>query len=239
MVLLRGNCLVEESLLSGEGRTSLEKVFQGKTGVPERVKPYDGLEGGAEAAQVRKSGFVPKGGAMKSNGYHPDTHHTCTVHAGNFVQQVWNESNAEEEVVMMVVRTGLCTTMGNMLRQVTNPLHNTQLYKDPFLRDLFSFCALALLLHIGIFMLYITRARTHGPSDVKRVVNIFMGAFPTGLATVLIFSLGTCARKLARQQIDVLQPEKIKTIADVSVVCFDKTGTLTGSVVSLFLVHGV
>ncbi len=48
--------------------------------------------------------------------------------------QVWNESNAEDEVLVMVVRTGLCTTMGNMLRQVTNPLHNTQLYKDPFLR---------------------------------------------------------------------------------------------------------
>lgn len=42
---------------------------------------------------------------------------------------------------------------------------------------------------------------------------------------------GTCVRKLKRQNIDVLVPEKIKTIADVSVVCFDKTGTLTGSVV--------
>jgi len=50
------------------------------------------------------------------------------------VGQVWNESNAEDKVLVMVVRTGLCTTMGNMLRQVTNPLHNTQLYKDPFLR---------------------------------------------------------------------------------------------------------
>ncbi len=62
----------------------------------------------------------------------------------------------------------------------------------PWSQDLFSFCALALLLHIGIFVLYITRAGTyyHGPSDVvKRVVNIFMGAFPTGVATVLIFSL--------------------------------------------------
>ncbi len=65
-----------------------------------------------------------------------------------------------------------------------------------WLQDLFSFCALALVLHIGIFILYITRARTyyHGPSDVvKRVVNIFLGAFPTGLATVLIFSLVDCS----------------------------------------------
>ena len=41
-----------------------------------------------QAAQVRKSSFVPEGGVVKTNGYHPDTHHTCTVHAGTFVQQV-------------------------------------------------------------------------------------------------------------------------------------------------------
>ena len=64
------------------------------------------------------------------------------------------------------------------------------------------------------------------------MVNVFIAAVPTGLATVLIFSLGTCVSKLKSQQIDLLQPEKIKTIADVEVVCFDKTGTLTRSVVS-------
>ena len=34
------------------------------------------------------------------------------------------------------------------------------------------------------------------------------------------------------QGLVILLPEKIKTIADVEVVCFDKTGTLTGSRVS-------
>lgn len=37
--------------------------------------------------------------------------------------QVWNEECAEDEVLAMVVRTGLCTTMGSMLRQVMNPLN--------------------------------------------------------------------------------------------------------------------
>ncbi len=32
--------------------------------------------------------------------------------------QVWNEEDAEEEVLAMVVRTGLCTSMGSMMRQV-------------------------------------------------------------------------------------------------------------------------
>ena len=216
----------------------------------------------------------------------------------------------------MVVRTGLCTTMGTMLRQVTNPTNRPRLFKDLFLRvsvlayflgsataiacmfdgvfdsscctssswlcitacylpcilrrrfgpcfahlidqlaaacfcgckssqsthlrcvpvqDLCRFCGFALLLQLCIFCLYISKVHQfqQGPKKVfVRLVDVFIAAVPTGLATVLIFSLGVCVRKLRRQQIDILQPEKIKTIADVEVVCFDKTGTLTGSVVS-------
>ena len=48
---------------------------------------------------------------------------------------------------------------------------------------------------------------------------------------------GVRARVLAQQQIDVLQPEKLKVVAAVEVVCFDKTGTLTGSVVRHLTSH--
>ena len=60
---------------------------------------------------------------------------------------MWNEAGPEDEVLAMVVRTGLCTTMGNMLRQVTNPLHNTKMYRDPYLRVriLFMVAIVALL----------------------------------------------------------------------------------------------
>ena len=51
----------------------------------------------------------------------------CTV-------QVWNDGNSEDEVLAMVARTGLRSTMGNMLRQATNPLHGSKVYQDPFLR---------------------------------------------------------------------------------------------------------
>ncbi len=39
-----------------------------------------------QAAQVRKSSFVTHE-EEKSGAYHPETHHSCTVHAGTFVQQ--------------------------------------------------------------------------------------------------------------------------------------------------------
>ena len=37
-----------------------------------------------QAAQVRKSNYVPEKGVD----YDPDKHHTCTVYAGTMVQQV-------------------------------------------------------------------------------------------------------------------------------------------------------
>ena len=48
--------------------------------------------------------------------------------------QVWNEGSSEDEVLAMVVRTGLCTTMGTMLLQVTKPPNRFQIHQDPFLR---------------------------------------------------------------------------------------------------------
>lgn len=41
-----------------------------------------------QAAQVRKSSFMPAAGVVRAHSYHPETHHYCTVHAGTFVKQV-------------------------------------------------------------------------------------------------------------------------------------------------------
>lgn len=48
------------------------------------------------------------------------------------VDQVWNPDDAEEEVLVMVCRTGLHTTMGGIIQQLLTP---TRMYKekDPFL----------------------------------------------------------------------------------------------------------
>ena len=48
--------------------------------------------------------------------------------------QVWNEGNTDEEVLAMVVRTGLCTAMGDMLRQVMAPLNDATALTDPFIK---------------------------------------------------------------------------------------------------------
>ena len=59
-------------------------------------------------------------------------HSYVSVSSCSFALQVWNEAKADEEVLAMVVRTGLCTTMGTMLRQVMAPLNTLDLFRDPF-----------------------------------------------------------------------------------------------------------
>ena len=106
----------------------------------------------------------------------------------------------------------------------------------PVLQDLLKFYFFAFLLQLCVFMLFVSKANMHphtARSVVTRVVDIFIAAAPTGAPTVVVAALTYCIVHLNRSQgLVVLLPEKIKTIADVEVVCFDKTGTLTGSRVS-------
>ena len=48
--------------------------------------------------------------------------------------QVWNEQCPNEETLALVVRTGLCTTVGSMLRQVMAPANATDYFRDPFVK---------------------------------------------------------------------------------------------------------
>ncbi len=47
--------------------------------------------------------------------------------------QVWNPADSEEEVLVMVCRTGLNTTMGGMVRSLLAPIKAYQ-EKDPFIQ---------------------------------------------------------------------------------------------------------
>lgn len=105
MVLLRGACLVTESMLSGEVSNS-RPVFDSNilACTPLPLAPLPGthpqqntpvylykclcsLQAWAcilQAEQLRKSGYVPEG----TKEYDPDWHRSCTIYAGSMVQQV-------------------------------------------------------------------------------------------------------------------------------------------------------
>ena len=74
---------------------------------------------------------------VSGTGLHPGTPKGVqdvfsVVMQGN-VFQVWNPADSEEEVLVMVCRTGLNTTMGGMIRGLLAPIKAYQ-EKDPFIR---------------------------------------------------------------------------------------------------------
>ena len=104
------------------------------------------------------------------------------------------------------------------------------------MQDMFRFFGFALILQLCIFFIAAVPSVLDCQQPVqeafKALVATIIAAIPVGAPTVILAANGACMHRLRQQQIDVLNPAKLKTIVDVKVVCFDKTGTLTGSVVS-------
>lgn len=107
------------------------------------------------------------------------------------------------------------------------------------IQDMFRFFGVALILQLCIFLIVAVPAvlgRQQAVQEAfKTLVATVIAAVPIAAPTVILTANGACMQRLRKHRIDVLNPAKLKTIANVSVVCFDKTGTLTGSVVSAFV----
>ena len=103
------------------------------------------------------------------------------------------------------------------------------------LQDLYSFCSFVLVLQLAVFMLYAVRAAQYPVSTapvIKHVADTLIASFPTGIPTVVVFSLFRCVNALKRHEVSVLDSGKIKTAAVVQIITLDKTGTLTGNLVT-------
>ncbi|KAL0053576.1 hypothetical protein WJX82_007835 [Trebouxia sp. C0006] len=204
MVVLKGACLVMESMLSGE------------------------------VTQVRKNAYVAEAGEE----YHPDRHRSCTIYAGTLVQQVWNPEDAEEEVLVMVCRTGMHTSMGTIIRQLLTP---TKVYKDkePLLRDIRRLYFFALVMQCFILIPYMLKASQHDQSTdqvIYRLLDLVTFVAPPGVPLLLLVLSAVAMIRLRKLGLVLLHGEVVKQGAAVDVVCFDKTGTLTHNTAEL---HGV
>ena len=102
------------------------------------------------------------------------------------------------------------------------------------LQDLYSFCGFVMVLQLAMFMAYALRVAQYPHSTasvVKHAADVVISAVPTGIPTVIIFSMYRCGLTLMSRGMAVLQTSMINVAADVDTAVFDKTGTLTDSVV--------
>ena len=102
------------------------------------------------------------------------------------------------------------------------------------LQDVYQYCAYALVLQLGGFVLYLSRADRHAQTAgmvLQRLVEAVIVAVSSQIPAVINFALLRCAVVLGNQNIHIHVRTAIKTAAVVEVAVFDKTGTLTGSIV--------
>ena len=88
-------------------------------------------------------------------------------------------------------------------------------------------------------MLFASRAAAYPVRTadvVRRVVDTLIAAVPTGIPTIICFSLVRCVAALKRVDVNVHSVAAVKTAAAVEAVIFDKTGTLTGNLVRVHMI---
>ena len=104
-----------------------------------------------------------------------------------------------------------------------------------FLQDLLRFCLFALGIQLVLLAIsiapWLSKGHVSTSEIVVQVISTIVAAMPVAIPTVIVCSNGVCASKLRARGIRVLSIDRLKSAADVSIVCFDKTGTLTASLV--------
>ncbi|DBA94952.1 hypothetical protein WJX77_008522 [Trebouxia sp. C0004] len=83
-----------------------------------------------EAKQVRKAIYVPEAG----EDYNPDAQPSCTVYAAHLSTRCGMQKT-KDDVLAMVVRTGINSTLGTLVKQFISPTQRPG--RDPFISDCF------------------------------------------------------------------------------------------------------
>lgn len=201
-VLLQGDCIVNEGMLTGESlpvsKLPLTDVnlFQQFSPSSSQIPPELSrslLFSGTQLIRVR-SGVI--------------THHS------------------EKRAVAMVFRTGFNTTKGALVRSILFPRPNLfQFYRDSFyfigVMSLFAFAGFILtvfkLLDLGMSHFFI----------VVRALDIVTIVVPPALPATMSVGMSFSLARLRQQGVFCIAPGRINVGGKINAMCFDKTGTLT------------
>ncbi|KAJ2334908.1 hypothetical protein GGI00_001629, partial [Coemansia sp. RSA 2681] len=216
-VLLEGDCVVNESMLTGESvpesKSPLEhtsKVLQEIDMAAHTFKPRVSrhvLFAGTKIVRVRKVNSVY--GRAATSGMDASQPAALNLRA-----------------TAMVLRTGFCTTKGTLVRSILFPRPT----KFRFYRDAFRF--IGVLAGIAVIGFIVNSVNLHrlgvsGVAIAKKALDLITVVVPPALPACMSIGMAFAARRLRKEGIFCISPSRINVASKVAVMCFDKTGTLT------------